>query len=164
LISIPSTSSCIHVIDGALPIYAENEPLLTQLIAEHSHVDRIISSGTSPIPSQSIFGAEPTHDWCYYYQKASLARQQGNWEEVNSLYNEAISLGFKPNDKSEIIPFIEALVNIGKQEEALELYNKELKGFIKIRFPLCKAFDTNRDYNPAPAYNAEKIYQILCNS
>jgi hypothetical protein len=164
LLSIPSTSSCMHVIDGTLPVYAETEPLLTQLIGENSHIDRIITSGTSPIPSPSIFGTEPAHDWCYYYQKASLARQQGNWQEVGRLYDETISLHLSPSDKSEIIPFIEGLVNAGRYDDALALYDSELRGLIKIRFPLCKAFDKNPSYNPAPGYDHEKIYTILCNT
>jgi len=29
------------------------------------------------------------HGWCYYYQKANLARQQGDWEQVIALGREA---------------------------------------------------------------------------
>jgi len=25
---------------------------------------------------------EPAHDWCFYYQKASLAAQDNNWQQV----------------------------------------------------------------------------------
>lgn len=163
LISVPP-SSCMHVIDGSLPVYAENEPLLTQLVGEYSHVDRIISDGTSPIPPLAIFSSEPAHDWCYYYQKASLARQQGNWEEISKLYDEVVSLDFSPNDKSEIVPFIEGLVNAGRQEEALALYNTELKGHLKIRFPLCKMLETNPGYPSEFNYDYKNIYQVLCNS
>jgi hypothetical protein len=134
------------------------------MIAEYSHAERILTDGQPHIPPSAIFGAEPAHDWCYYYQKASLARQQGNWDEVVSLYGEAVSLNLEPNDKSEIVPFIEGFVNAGRSEEALELYNDELKGFIKIRLPLCNALEKNPSYNPAPGYDYENVYKVLCNS
>ena len=57
-------------------------PSLVQQVGAYSHVDRIIPTGTSPTLPAHIFGAEPPHDWCYYYQKASLARQLGDWAQV----------------------------------------------------------------------------------
>src|SRR5258706_4795256 len=55
LISIPSSSSCIHIIDGSLPVYSESESLLVQQVGAYSHVDRIVSSGVAPIPPAQIF-------------------------------------------------------------------------------------------------------------
>jgi hypothetical protein len=164
LISVPSAASCMHVIDGSLPVYAENEPLITQLIGNYSHVDRIIPNGTPPVPPPDIFGTEPSHEWCYYYQKASLARQQGNWKEIGRLYDEIISLNLSPNDKSEIVPFIEGLVNDGRQDEALALYNSEFKGHLKTRFPLCTELQKDPGYPPEFKYDYSNIYRVLCNS
>ena len=109
LISVPTSSSCAHVIDGSLPVYSENEQLLVQMIGAYSHVDRIVPNGTSPVPPPAIFGSEPAHDWCYYYQKASLARQKGDWQEIGKLYDEVRSLNLEANDKSEMVPFLEGL-------------------------------------------------------
>ncbi len=64
-------------------------------------------------PPQSIFGAEPPHDWCYYYQKAALARQQGDWEAIQALYQEALGLGLYPNDSVEWMPFVQAYTVLG---------------------------------------------------
>jgi hypothetical protein len=165
LISAPSAApACMHVIDGSLPVYAENEPLLTQMIAGYSHIERIIPNGTAPVPPPAIFGSEPAHDWCYYYQKASLANQQGNWNEIGKLYDATVSLNMSPSDKSEIVPFIEGLVNIGRQDEALALYNTQLKDHFMIRLPLCNALEKNPAYQPAPGYDYENINRILCNS
>ncbi len=75
LLSMSPVSSCLHVIDGSLPVYSENETLLLRQVGEYSHVDRIVPQGTAPVPPAALFEAEPAHDWCYYYQKASLARQ-----------------------------------------------------------------------------------------
>ena len=54
------------------------------------------------------FGKELPHEWCYYYQKADLARQQGDWTRVSQLGDEAQKLGCHPNDQMEWMPFLQA--------------------------------------------------------
>jgi len=162
LISVPSTSSCIHVIDGSLPVYSETEPLLTQMIGAYSHVDRIVPEGTPPIPPPSIFGSEPTHDWCYYYQKASLARQKGDWQEIGKLYNQVRSLKLEANDESEMVPFIEGLVNIGRREDAQAVYDTEIKGRLQMRLPLCNALAKDPGYPPEFNYDYKTVFDIMC--
>jgi hypothetical protein len=164
LISYPSSVSCFHVIDGTLPVYAGSESLLVQQVGGYSHVDRIIPSETSPIPPASIFGMEPEHDWCYYYQKASLARQSGDWEKIGGLYDEMRELNLETDDKSEIIPFFEGLVNLGRYEEAKSLYNEQIKGQVEVRLPLCNALANDPGYPPAFGYDYPMVYELLCKS
>lgn len=164
LISISPLSSCLHVIDGSLPVYSESETLLLQQVGEYSHIDRIIPSGTSPVPPSSIFGSEPSHGWCYYYQKASLARQKGDWDEVGRLYDQIVQLSLETDDKSEMIPFFEGLVNLGRYEDASSLYNSQIKGNAKMRLPLCMFLSSDPEYPPEFNYDYEKINELLCNS
>ena len=110
LISLPSTSSCMHIIDGTLPVYSADDAFLVQQIGGYSHLDRIVPSGKAPVPPPSIFGTEPKHDWCFYYQKASLARQVGDWNGIVRIYDQAGSLELTANDQAEMIPLLEALV------------------------------------------------------
>jgi len=164
LLSVPSSASCLHVIDGMLPVYSASESLLVEKVGAYSHVDRIIPSGPSPVPPISIFGAEPTHGWCYYYQRASLARQSGNWEEISKLYDQVLELNLETDDKSEVIPFFEGLVNQGRYEDARSLYRTQIKGQNEMRFPLCTFLSNDPGYPPEFGYDYEKIYEILCNS
>ena len=164
LISYPSSVSCFQVIDGTLPAYSGSESLLVRQVGAYSHVDRIIPAGTSPIPPASIFGAEPAHGWCYYYQKASLARQAGDWEEIGRLYDEARKLNLETDDKSEVIPFFEGLVNLGRYEDAKSLYREEIKGQTEVRFHLCNTLANDPGYPPEFGYNYEKVYELLCKS
>ncbi|MEO5886130.1 MAG: hypothetical protein ABIQ77_00560, partial [Anaerolineales bacterium] len=164
LLSLPSSNSCFHVVDGDLPVYSEREPLLVQQVGEYSHVNRIVPSGISPIPPLSIFGAEPERGWCYYYQKASLARQNGDWEEVGRLYDQTLDLNLDTDDKSEMIPFFEGLVNLGRYEEARTLYNKQIKGQKEMRFSLCNFLSEDPGYGPEFGYDYETINEILCKS
>ena len=164
LISYPSSASCFHVIDGTLPVYSGSESLLVQQVGAYSQVDRIIPSGEAPIPPASIFGTEPAHGWCYYYQKASLARQAGNWEEIGRLYDEVRALNLETNDKSEIVPFFEGLVNVGRYEDARSLYKKEIRGQAEVRFLICNTLATDPGYPPEFGYDYKMIREILCNS
>ena len=162
LLSVPSSISCMHVIDGQLPVYSASESLLVQKVGTYSHVDRIIPTGTPPIPPSSIFGAEPAYDWCYYYQKASLARQQGDWEEIGKLYDQVRELNLETDDKSEMIPFFEGLVNSGRYEDAKTLYKEEIKGQNEMRFPLCTFLTKDPGYPPEFGYDYQNVYEILC--
>lgn len=164
LITYPSSVSCFHVIDGTLPVYSGSESLLVQQVGAYSHVDRIIPSGEAPVPPAAIFGTEPPHGWCYYYQKASLARQAGDWEEVGRLYDEVQELKLETDDKSEVIPFFEGLVNLGRYEDAKSLYRKEIKGQAEVRFPLCNTLATDPGYPPEFGYDYKMIHEIMCNS
>jgi tetratricopeptide (TPR) repeat protein len=164
LISMPSTISCFHVIDGLLPVYSESEALQVKQVGEYSRIDRIIPTGIAPIPPASMFGSEPAHEWCYYYQKVSLARQVGDWAEIGRLYDQALALNLEANDKAEVIPFFEGLVNLGRYDEAIVMYNKEIKGHPQMRYPVCVFLANNPGYSPALNYNYEMIYKILCNS
>ena len=162
LLSIPSSTSCLHVIDGQLPIYSASESLLVQRVGGYSHVDRIIATGSAPIPPSSIFGTEPAHDWCYYYQKTSLARQNGNWGEISKLYDQVRALKLETDDKSEMIPFFEGLVNSGRFDDARSLYREEIKGQNEMRLPLCTFLARDPDYPPEFRYDYQNIYEILC--
>lgn len=162
LLSMSPLSSCLHVIDGALPVYSESETLLLRQVGEYSHADRIIPSGTAPVPSTAIFGPEPDRGWCYYYQKASLARQRGDWEEVARLYEEARQLNLDTDDKSEMIPFLEAFVNLGRYDEARSLFKDEIKGNAKMRLPLCAFLTNDPGYPPEFRYDYETVNEILC--
>ena len=164
LLSIPASLSCMHVIDGQFPVYASNESLLVEKVGVYSHVDRIVPTGTSPVPPFSIFGAEPAHDWCYYYQKASLARQNGDWQEIGKLYDQVRKLGLETDDKSEMIPFFEGLVNSGRYEDAKALYREEIKGQNEMRFPLCTFLAKDPGYPPESGYDYPKVYDLLCKS
>ncbi|HLO16597.1 MAG TPA: hypothetical protein VK206_17320 [Anaerolineales bacterium] len=164
LMSMSPLSSCLHVIDGRLPVYSATESDLVRQVGSYSHIDRIIPTGTAPVPPAPIFGSEPPHGWCYYYQKASLARQTGNWEEISRLYEQIRQLNLETNDKSELIPFFEALVNLGRIDDARTLYNKQIKGNPEVRLSLCNFLANDPGYPPDFGYDYQTIHEMLCNS
>jgi hypothetical protein len=87
-----------------------------------SNTDLIVRSSnfTAALPT-SIFGSEPQHDWCYYYQKADLARQFQDWHQIGELGDEARAKGLAPADKSEWLLLIMAYERIGRNSDAAQL-------------------------------------------
>ncbi len=110
---------CLQVLDtpyAAEPFYEAGQEQLVPL----SNVSRI-GAGAADAPNAQVFGAEPPHDWCYYFEKADLARQFGDWSTVLKLERLAKAQGLIPGFGPEYLPFIEAHARTGDWQKAYEL-------------------------------------------
>jgi len=121
VMSRSSTAYCVHVIDGRIPERSLYEDYGVMMVASYSNIANVLINQDSHVPSEIIFGPEPEHNWCYYFQKADLARQAGDWEEIAQLGNEAQKMGLHPNDQIEWIPFLQAYAFLGNQKEVKDL-------------------------------------------
>jgi hypothetical protein len=90
-----------------------------------SNPDQILHAQTAVMPS--IYYPEPPHGWCYYFEKADLARQFGKWEEVAKLGDTALKLDDHPNNPVERFVFIEGYAHGGDWDRALKLSNESYK-------------------------------------
>lgn len=104
----PSSSSCVHVLDGAAPELSSSEDSAVRLVAPYSDLSHISLTDAPHTPPAVEFGPEPAHGWCFYYEQAALARQRSNWDEVMQLGQEAASHGLSPRDPIEWMPFLQA--------------------------------------------------------
>jgi hypothetical protein len=86
-----------------------------------SNPSLIKPSGNTPAALSNLFGPEPLHSWCYYYEKADLARQEGDWNQVAHLGDEAFAASYRPDDPSEYLPFIEAYARLNRWNDAKQL-------------------------------------------
>ncbi|HMS00901.1 MAG TPA: hypothetical protein PKE62_16770 [Anaerolineales bacterium] len=118
LVTQPSAFSCLHVIDGARAELTAQERLDVQRLASFSDANLIDPSGAQAVPPSEIFGDEPSHDWCYFYQQMDLARQRKDWESAAQFADEAIALGYQPYEVSEWLPALEAYIHVGDQKMA----------------------------------------------
>lgn len=124
ILTQPASASCVQVVDGEHPVLSEFEQYDVSLIAGASDQKNIILNGQAPSPPQVIFGTEPEHTWCYYYQKASLAYQQGDWHAVVDLGRKARKMGVSAGDAVEWMPFLQAAALLGDRDEILALAPK----------------------------------------
>ena len=76
------------------------------MAAPSSKIENVIADVQPAVPQEFAFGNEPEHSWCYYYEKAELASQLGDWNQVAALGEEALRLELHPNDRSEWLPFL----------------------------------------------------------
>ena len=128
-----SPPKCLRLLDPEIDL--EN-----RLIPDDTFLrDAALLSSTAPILGEQIsqmpaaYGAEPAHGWCYYFEKADLARQLGDWETVTQLGDAAFALDDYPNDPIERFVFIEGYAHTGNWERAVELSTASYqvsKGFV----------------------------------
>jgi hypothetical protein len=114
-----SETRCLEVLDTAYagqPFYFSGEEALMDV----SDVSRISSDAETAAPNPSVFGPEPAHGWCYYFERADLARQKQDWQTVVSLASQARERGLVPGYGSEYIPFIEAYARTGDWQKAYD--------------------------------------------
>lgn len=79
----------------------------------------ILPDGEGRMPP--IYGPEPDHGWCYYFEQAGLAAQEGDWGRAAVLGDTGLQLDDHPNDPVERFVFIEAYARTGQWERAAEL-------------------------------------------
>ena len=84
-----------------------------------SDPSRILPTSNAVMPA--IYQPEPAHGWCYYFEKADLARQLGDWETVTRLGDEAFALNDYPNSPLERFVFIEGYAHTGEWDRAVKL-------------------------------------------
>ncbi|RPH61169.1 MAG: hypothetical protein EHM81_04795 [Chloroflexi bacterium] len=113
VLSMPADGACVHALDGSRPELSSADQAEIKLIAPFSRLDKILPAAPSHQPPAGIFGAEPAHGWCYYYQQAALARQRGDWQEIARLFDRAEKLDLRPVDRVEWLPFLEAFASLG---------------------------------------------------
>ena len=78
------------------------------------------------------------------------------------MYDETVAKGLKAGDKSEVFPFLEGLVNLGRYDEAGKLAETELKAREALSYGLCESLAKDPGYPPEFNYDYAKLHQILC--
>ncbi|WKZ36467.1 MAG: hypothetical protein QY332_00830 [Anaerolineales bacterium] len=139
VISQPTLTSCVHVIDGSQPLISAHDPVNVALVASSSKIENVITDAEFALPPEYVYGEEPEHGWCYYFQKAELASQLANWEQAAALGQEAIRLELSPEDRVEWLPFLKAYAITGHAER-LEQLAKRVIGDRSLRRQACDMF------------------------
>jgi hypothetical protein len=156
----PESGKCLWVLspqDGDNP----ELPSLSIGLLPLSNLDLIEPERqAAELPPTDIFGPEPPHDWCYYFQKADLARQLGDWPRVVRLGDEAQKLGYSPNNPQEWIPFIEGYARTGRWQEAIQRTEQVHRINFRLDPRLCNLWDHLLDSGPPPAQYADEFQKM----
>ena len=132
-----SPPSCLRVLD---PGQKKTSPYLPNELSKAlfiSDVTRIIPDTESAIPPAHIFGGEPEPGWCYYFEKADLARQVEDWDTIVLMGEKARDANFEPADPTEYLVLIEGYAHTGDWERVNILAGKAMKLNRNVNPQLC---------------------------
>lgn len=133
---LPPSPGCLRVLDATVTppeavIYKFDlvpySPIRREILAAIglSRLDLVLVPGATPNhPPTQILGREIPHTWCYFFEKAELARQWGDYAGAISLLDEATAKGFTPLVNTEWYPFIESYARMGNGQSAAEITRK----------------------------------------
>jgi hypothetical protein len=158
---------CVQVLDYNIHARLPQKPKYISSAMPLSNINLIQPEADPPAqPPLHILGPEPSHDWCYYFEKADLARQQGNWNHVVDLGNQALQLDQRlyPVNAPEYLPFIEAYAQTGDWQRAVELTEQAFQLNFRMDRALCSTWERIQNTTaPGPELNnsIEQLNQML---
>ena len=128
-----------------------------------SNLGRIIADPPSPVEMpERFFGSENRDQWCYYFEKADLARQNQDWTETIRLYEDAQAAGFAPQVDSEWIPLIDAYLQQKDYEKALQVTQSVDNTNANGNPGLCQLWETAQESEPGNAEAGEALNWLKC--
>jgi hypothetical protein len=142
----PSHGKCWWILSGDDQLNPYLSPQERQWAAA-SNLNRISNDPSVPTPDADLFGEEPDHNWCYFYEKAELCIQEEDWQTAVDLGNQAQEMGYRPelsassNSPREWIPFILGYGMANELEMAFDLTQQSYTLDSKYQPMLCAAWD-----------------------
>lgn len=120
-----SSPGCLRIIDpeqhSDLKIFPDS---YANFIGISDPLGRIDPYGkTSTILFDEVFKDSIDQNWCYYFQKADLARQTEDWDTIAEIGDEVLPF-MKAGEASEYFVFIEAYINLDRWEDAMDLFKR----------------------------------------
>ena len=148
----PTQGECLWVLR---PLDSGSKALRTaeQKLASISNLERIQQSKSDD--ASTIFPYPAENAWCYFYQKADLARQFNEWNDIIVLWDKAQHIGERPGNGFEYVPFIEAYAFTGSWDDALQLTLTANKVSPAMNWQLCPIW--NNLYTSTPPSTEKEV-------
>jgi hypothetical protein len=153
---------CVKILDPDLDKRLPQKPKYMAEVMHLSNLDLISDNNTPAYPPLEIFGPEPEHDWCYYFEKAELARQYGDWVKVADLGDKARALDTRLYEVNapELLPYIEGYAHLGEWEQAYELTRQAYQLTFRMERILCSTWSRIIQNTPSSPERASVIKEI----
>jgi hypothetical protein len=139
-----SPPGCVKVVDPATDARTPQKPLYFSRVLSLSDLSLILPEAEPTArPPAPYFGNEPEQNWCYYFEKADIARHAGNWQEVVRLGKQAFSLNTRLYEvnATELLPYIEGYAQTGDWQRARELTTEAQRLTFRMQRILCDTWD-----------------------
>ena len=135
---------CLKLLDPRRDAQIPQKPKYLSDAMPLSRPELVLPDPAAPaLPAQPYFGSEPPHDWCYYFEKADLALQTGDWAQVSRLGDQALSLDMNLYEVNapELLPYIEGYAHTGNWNSAEELTMKAIGLSSRMTRILCSTWE-----------------------
>jgi len=114
--------NCLRIMDRKFSNSITTPNLTDRQVKEIKFTNmNLINREPTHSPFSPLFTESSTDDWCYYFEKADLARQFGDYDEIVRLANEAENSKKYPRIGSEWLPFLEGYLWRGEIEKASKI-------------------------------------------
>jgi tetratricopeptide (TPR) repeat protein len=154
---------CVKVVDPAVDRFLPVKPLYIREMTPLSRLDLIQPQAEPPAaPPENLFGPEPPHAWCYYFQKAELFGQMGQWQQAAEAADQALKITKHFTDKnvSELFPFVEAYAHTGRWQKAVDLSLQAYRIWDKTQYPLCDVWARIQAQTPVGQAQMDAIQNV----
>lgn len=152
---------CLRILHPVYDQYLYGLNSHLQNILPQTNLDQISldpeQAGKLPI---EIYPLASTNTWCYYYQKADLARQFNDWDALVDYGDQAFLAGFSPVNPIEYIPFIQGYAFTNDFQSAYSLTEKALEMDPEI-FPLICPIWADIYNNASPPNDITNALEML---
>ena len=136
----PEKNQCLWILRLEDAAYRGLVPQI-KAAAQVSNLSRIQDRhDTIPTLYETIVPDDPG-TWCFHYERADLARQLGDWEQVIFFWDLAQQGGYSPGHGFEYIPFIQAYAHTGNWKQAFALTKQSFRASDNMRTILCPVWD-----------------------
>jgi hypothetical protein len=159
------TANCLWILDPRDDELPHISPSLREAMPAINLARIEPQPKSADYPAREIFGSEPAHTWCYYYEKAELARQQQDWAGVADLGQQALDKGYTAKNSEsrspfEWMPFIEGFAHQGQWDQAVQLSSSVLPNDPDYAPALCSLWRRINRETPASDGKQSALDQV----
>jgi hypothetical protein len=159
----PQNGQCLHIIRPEDSEYRQYPSTMREL-APNTTLDAIEPNlGQNNDIRNAILGSNHS-DWCFYFEKADLARQYRQWDAIPALWNEAQEHNQRSAFGMEYLPFIEGYARLGNWNKALDITqtaNKVSKSMGPVLCPLWLEITSETPPSKEQVETFEKARDVL---
>ncbi|MCJ7511826.1 MAG: hypothetical protein MUO23_02515 [Anaerolineales bacterium] len=149
---------CLQILDVELH---DSMPGLSAGLSQAVPLSNLGLIDPSPeIPARSPFAEAIEANWCIYFERADLARQQSNWSEVAAIGDHALLLEDRPNNVSEYLPFVEAYGHVDRWEDALHWTGVAMERNSEVRRMVCNTWGRLIHTTPASSEKEQALAEL----
>jgi len=155
---------CVKFLDPALDARLPQKPKHLSEAMHLSNLDLIDPASSNPaVMDTSIFGEQPEHNWCYYFEKADLSRQLGDWQTTADLGEQAFALNTRLYEVNapELLPYIEANAHIEKWDKAISLSKESFSLSARMNRILCETWQRIASETPSTTEQNNAVQAMI---